>query len=143
MAGTARALELLARVERRELDRERQDLAAVSGRLAAAADGLARLDASFGPELALAFEMPDGARLAAAYAGGHRVRRAAALAEAGRLEAEAARLEEAVKERAVGLRTLERAAERVVGRERVEAAARQQARIDEAAVLRHAAAGAR
>ena len=141
MAGkTGRALELLARVERRELDRERQDLAAASGRLAAALEALAGLDARFGSELGLALGMPDGPRLAAAFAHGHRTRRAERAAEAGRLEAEVARLGEAVKARAVALRTLELAEERVVGRERAEAAARRQALLDEVAVLRHAAA---
>ena len=139
MGSTARALELLARVERRELDGERQELAAASGRLAVAADGLGRLDAGFGAELGLAFGLPDGPRLAAAYAHGYRVRRAEAALEIGRLEGEVARLGEAVKARAVALRTLERAAERVLEREKAEAEARQQARIDEAAVLRHAA----
>ncbi len=141
MAGkTARALELLARVERRELDRERQDLAAVSGQLAAALDALARLDGRFGSELGLALAMPDGPRLAAAYAHGHRVRRAEGAAEVGRLGVEVGRLGEAVKARAVALRTLELAAERVEEREEAEVAARQQAQLDEVAVLRHAAA---
>ena len=143
MGGTARALGLLAQVERRELDWERQALAAASGLLAAAVAGLGRLDAGFGAELGLAFGLPDGPRLAAAYAYGYRVRRVEAVAEICRLEGEVARLGEAVKARAVALRTLERAAERVVARERAEAAAKQQAQLDEAAVMRHAAASGR
>ena len=141
MGGTARALGLLAQVERRELDGERQELATASGLLAAAVEGLGRLDASFGTELGLAFGLPDGPRLAAAYAHGYRARRVAATVEVCRLEGEVARLGEAVKTRAVALRTLERAAERVAERELAEAVARQQARLDEAAVMRHAASG--
>ena len=143
MGGTARALGLLAQVERRELDGERQELATASGLLAAAVAGLGRLDAGFGAELGLAFGLPDGPRLAAAYAYGYRVRRVEAVAEIYRLEGKVARLGEAVKTRAVALRTLERAAERVAERELAEAVARQQARLDEAAVMRHAAASGR
>ena len=141
--GTRRALELLARVERRELDRERQAAAVVAAEVEAVRVGLGRLDARFGDELGLAFGLPDGPRLAAAYAHGHRARRADALAEAVRLAAELVRLEAALKERAVSLKTLELAAERVAAREREEAARAGQARLDEAAVLRHVVSGRR
>ncbi|HEX8373949.1 MAG TPA: hypothetical protein VF606_02090 [Geminicoccaceae bacterium] len=141
MGTTRRALELLARVERRELDRERLAVAAVVAEVEAARAELGRLDTRFGEELDLAFGLPDGPRLAAAYAHGHRARRAETVAEGVRLGTELVRLEAALKERAVSLKTLELAAERIAAREREEAARAGQARLDEAAVLRHVVSG--
>lgn len=140
--GTTRALALLARLERGELDRERGAVAAAVEGIAAAAAEVARLDGRFGEELGLALDLPDGPRFAAAYARGHTVRREAAMAKRQRIEAELPRLEAAVKERAVALRTYELAADRVSAREQAAAAQAAQALLDEVAVLRHGAVGA-
>lgn len=137
--GTTRALALLARLERGELDRERGAVAAAVAGVAAAEAEVARLDGRFGEELGLALGLPDGPRLAGAYARGHAIRREAAMAERRRIEAELPRLEAAVRERAAALRTYELVAERVVAREEEEAARAVQTALDEAAVLRHGA----
>jgi hypothetical protein len=142
-ADPRRALGLLARAERRELDRGRQALAAADGALGRTADALAGIDGRFGAELGLALALPDGPRLAAAFAAGHRARRAALAAERGRLLAERARLEATVRERAVALRTLELAEDELRARAEEAAARADQRRLDDAAVVRHAVAAGR
>lgn len=133
-----RALDLLGRVERRELERERRELATAADALREAEAASARLEVRYGEEVGLALTMPGGSRLAAAFAAGHRDRRATLGSERDRAAAERARLEAAVRERALGLKTLELAAEALTARERTEALRADQKRLDEAALYRHA-----
>lgn len=138
---TRRALLLLARLERSELDRERQALLDRTAELARHEEGLRSLEAGFGPELALALDLPGGPALAAAYAAGCRHQAAALRAGRHRLRTEIKGMESALRTRAVGLRTLELAAAELSAQEEVLAARAEQGRLDEAAIVRHRVPG--
>src|SRR3954447_20344021 len=84
-AVSARALALLIRAERRELERERLALTAAGIGLDQAEQTLHAQERRFGEETALALAMPDGPGLAAAFAAGHRHRLARLRGERERL----------------------------------------------------------
>jgi hypothetical protein len=138
---SARALALLIRAERRELERERLALTTAGIALDQAEQTLRAQERRFGKEAVLALAMPDGPRLAAAFAAGHRHRLARLRGERERLTADRARAEAAVRARAMSLATLERTGEEVAACERAEAGRAEQRRLDEDAILRHAARG--
>jgi hypothetical protein len=138
---SARALALLIRAERRELERERQALTTAGIGLDQAEQTLRAQERRFEEEAALVLAMPDGPRLAAAFAAGHRHRLARLRGERERLTADRARAEAAVRARAMSLATLERAGEEMAAREQAEAGRAEQRRFDDAAILCHAVRG--
>jgi hypothetical protein len=138
---SSRALALLIKAERRELERERLALTEAGAALDRAERNLEGQDHRFGEEASLALAMPDGPRLAAAFTAGHRHRLVRLRGERERLAADRAQAETAVRKRAVALGTLERAAEELAVREQAGLARAEQRRLDDAAVLRHAVRG--
>jgi hypothetical protein len=136
-----RALALLARLERAELEREQRALASAQADLVRTEAGVAAREAAFGGELMLALEMPGGAGLAAGHAVGHRRQQARLRAECRRLGSESQRLGTALQERAIALRTLELAAADLKAKDDAVVAQAEQKRLDDAAVIRHVVSG--
>ncbi len=130
-------LVLLARLAKQELERLRQDLTTRERELAAARAGLEALERGLGAELALAWALPDGARLAGAYNGGMGPRRAELQA---RILASRGRRDEAlaaVTEQAHELERISILVERAQGLERSAAARAEIAFLDELGAVRH------
>ncbi len=133
-----RAVDLLTRLERHALDRQRLELQAVAGELEHRRTQLVQLGQRLVLEHALAFELPGGPQPLAAYAGLAQARTEALRAEEARLIEATARAEAGLRERARHWKALD-----LVGQAlRAEAAARAQrdaaAAIAEAAQLRAA-----
>jgi hypothetical protein len=127
----------LARLERQELARRRQDLAACERELAAALESLETLDSGAATEMALAWTLPGGARLGSAFHDGVCLRRAVLRERIGCLGARRNEARRDIREQAEKLKRISTLAERASRREEKEAARRETAALDEQAVLRH------
>ena len=133
-----RALELLARLRRHEVDRQRLAAAALAAELRLSREAVTAEEHRLAREHAQAFELPGGPRPLAAFAAASR-RRSSALAERcqeleGRLAAAQPELQDAIR----AWKSLDLASARSRAVEEAEAARRQRQEIEEAALLRRA-----
>jgi hypothetical protein len=133
-----RALGLLVRDRRQEVDQARAALTEAAAAVDAAEAAIVAHNAAFAPEVSLALTMPGGPGLAAAYIAGFRMREA--LLRQRQVTCLAARqtCEAELWERAAAMKTLEKAEERLASAKAARLAKAQQLRLDEAATLRHA-----
>ena len=102
-----RAIALLTRLEKQELDRECSALRAVEAELAACREELDDLARRFAAEYQAGWELPDGLRLLAAYARGTRRRQEELRAKLAQLEAARQAAAETVRERIGSYKSLE------------------------------------
>jgi hypothetical protein len=135
-----RALALLVRERRQEVDEARAAVTEAVAALTAAEAALSEHVAAFAPEMGLALGMPDGPRLAAAYAAGFTLRKAALAQRQAACTQALWACEAELRERATALKTMEKAEARLAEAEAAALAKGQQLRLDEAAIVRHSAA---
>jgi hypothetical protein len=137
-----RALELLAKLERQELDTARLALRAAEGELARTDEALSSLRQRLPAEHAAGWELPGGPALLASYLGASRRLEERLERRRGEQQTARERAAEAVRERLGAAKTLELAAEQIGAAATAELARRATLELEEASLRRRDPASA-
>lgn len=127
-----RALNLLARLERQELDRERQAVRALADELTSTVDALATLESRLQAEHVAGWALPGGPGALAAYLNEARRRELCLRQAVAELTTALSDAQAGLRERIAGMKSLELVAENLEATSTAQAAYRAQIELEEA-----------